>query len=128
MAISIKGLIEQGMKIQTGLKYVRSAPNVTRLYDVYAPADMNEYYRWKECAIKFLQTYYPQDKERFVKYSDGFEAKRQYLPQFLSNMIGVIEACEAMPSEKVLENNVYSARESEISAVEDLASAYLDFR
>ena len=128
MAISIKELIEQGKKIQTGLKYVRPAPNVTRLYDVYTPSDMNEYYRWKECTIKFLQTYYPQDKERFVKYSDDFEAKRQYLPRFLSNMIGVIEACEAMPSEKVLANEVYSARECEISAVEDLASAYLDFR
>ena len=128
MAISIGDLVEQGKKIQSGLKYVQSAPNVTRLYDVYAPADMNEYYRWKECAIKFLQTYYPLDKERFVNYSIDFETKRQYLPQFLSNMVGVIEACEIMPSEKVLTNEVYSARETEISAVEDLERAYLDLR
>lgn len=92
------------------------------------PSDMNEYYRWKECTIKFLQAYYPQDKDRFVKYSDNFEAKRHYIPQHLSNMIGVIEACEAMPSEKVLASEFYSAREDEISAVEDLERGYLDSR
>ena len=126
MAISIKELIEQGKKIQTGLKYVHS--NVTRLYDVYAPADMNEYYRWKECTIKFLQTYYPQDMERFVKYSDDFESKRHYLPQYLSNMIGVLEACDALPSEKVIAQEADIARDDEIATVEKLENEYLKFR
>ncbi len=98
-------------------------PNINRFFKIYAPTDINEYYRWKECAIRFLQTYYPQGKDRFVKYSDSFENKH-YLPEYLSNMIGVMEACEALPSEKVLANEVYGAREAEITMVEELGCAY----
>lgn len=123
MNTDIAELIDRGRSIEGGLTYVPSPHNVMRMFDVYKPSDVDEYYRWKEHSIRFLQLYYPTDIERFVKYSEEFE-KHHYIPRFISNMVGVLEACEALPSEKIEQRNEIQAREKEIEKVEELEKKY----
>lgn len=120
-------MITQGKTIQEGLHYVSPPEGVIRTYNVYNLSDMNAYSRWKECSIRFLQTYYPDEKCRFVKYAEELENKH-YAPLYLSNMVGVLEACDAIPSEKQKELDVVNSRESEIKAVEELERAYLRYK
>ena len=123
MAIDIKGLINRGRDIERGLTYLHSPDGVIRLYDAYRLANADEYYSWKELSARYLQLYYPADLERFLKYSDEFE-KKHYIPRFMSNMVGVLEACEALPSERVIHLNDTQKRESELSNVEELEEIY----
>lgn len=125
--MNIRELIEEGHDIQKGLKYVYPGDYVIRTYDVYELSDDNEYYKWKECAIRFLQLYSPNDIERFIKYSEDFE-KHHYIPRYISNMIGVLEACEALPSEKITLLNEAQERNNEIAKVEELEQDYLNYR
>ena len=120
-------LISTGKEIAKGLTYVHPRSGVIRTFDVYHLADQNEYYRWKELSIRFLQLYYPNDLARFVKYSEEFE-KNHYTPRYLSNMVGVLEACDAMPSEQHKELAIADSRESDIKAVEELEQVFLGYR
>lgn len=122
-AMMIEDLIKQGRAIEQGMSYVNSPEGIIRLYDAYRPADVDEYYGWKERSIRFLQLYYPTDLERFIKYSEDFE-KNHYIPRYISNMVGVLEACEALPSEKMEHMNEAQAREKEIEEVEELEKEY----
>lgn len=124
--MSIKELISQGRNIQDKLKFIPPPSGTWRTFKVYELADINEYYTWKEFSIKFLQEYCPKDLGRFVKYSDEFES-HHYLPQFLANMIGVLDACEAIPNEKVKKQEDEQARQEEIAKVEELEQAYLEY-
>lgn len=121
--MNINELIAQGRKIESLLQYVPASEGVIRLYSVYRPTDVDEYYRWKEFSIRFLQLYYPTEVERFFKYSEEFE-KHHYLPHFISNMIGVLEACEAFPSESMSQLKGVEEREAEIAKVQDLEQQY----
>ena len=122
MAIDVKDLIVKGRSIEKGLTYV-PPQGVIRTYSVYRPANVDDYYSWKELSVRFLQLYYPNDVERFIKYSEEFE-KHHYLPQFVSNMVGVLEACDAFPSEKMSHLNEAQERVTEIAKVESLEAAY----
>lgn len=123
MVIEIKELIDKGRVIEKGLTYLHSPDGVIRLYDAYRLANVDEYYSWKELSVRYLQLYYPTDLERFVKYSEEFE-KKHYLPRYISNMVGVLEACEALPSEKVIHQNDSKKRETELLKVEELEEIY----
>lgn len=125
--IDISELIKRGRAIEQGLTYVQSPSGVIRLYDVYKLSNVDEYYRWKEHSIRFLHLYYPSDLERFSKYAGEFE-KHHYIPRFISNMVGVLEACEVFPSEKIEKQEEAQKRGTEIAAVEELEQSYLVFR
>lgn len=125
--MSIKELITQGRSIQKNLKYIPPSGGSFRTFKVYEPSDINEYYNWKEFSIRFLQKYCPSDVERFLKYSDEFE-KHHYLPQYLSNMVGVLEACDALPSESMKEQETEHSKMEEVAKVEELEQIYLGFR
>lgn len=122
--MTIKELISQGRTIQGNLKYIPPRGGTWRTFEVYEPSDINDYYNWKEFSIRFLHQYCPTDVERFVKYSDEFE-KNHYLPRFLSNMVGVLEACDSFPSEKMEQQNASDEREIEIKHVESLEMDYM---
>lgn len=124
--IDIELLISTGRHIQKGLKYKPSPPNVLRTFEVYDLDDVDEYYNWKELSIRFLQQYGEDDSKRFIQYSKEFE-EHHYLPKWISNMVGVLEACKAMPTKQMavlLENN---QREAELKTVLDLESIYLEY-
>lgn len=121
--MNIKELIAQGRNIKSSLQYVPSNEGVIRMFAVYRLTNVDEYYRWKEFSIRFLQLYYPTDVERFSKYSQEFE-QHHYLPQYISNMIGVLEACEAFPSERMTQLKGVEERDSEIAKVQDLEQQY----
>lgn len=123
--MSITDLIEHGRKIENSLQYVSPGKGVGRTFLVYKLADVDDYYRWKELSIRALQLYYTTDKERFVKYSEDFE-KHHYLPQYISNMIGLLEACNELPSEKIAQLKEVEDREHEIEHVRDLEKAYVN--
>lgn len=123
--MNIKELIAEGKKIESLLQYVPAGEGVIRMYPVYRPTDVDEYYRWKEFSIRFLKLYYPTEEERFFKYSEEFE-KHHYLPHYISNMIGVLEACKVFPSESMTRLKADEERESEIVKVQDLEQQYLE--
>ena len=125
--MTIEELIKQGRAIEKGLAYVHSPEGVMRLYDVYRLANVDDYYRWKEHSIRFLLLYYPTDIQRFVKYSEEFE-KHHYIPRFISNMVGVLDACAALPSEKREQMKETQNRDAEITKVEELEQEYLGYR
>lgn len=125
--MTIEDLIKQGKAIEQGLTYEHSPEGVMRLYDVYRLADIDDYFRWKEHSIRFLHLYYPTDQQRFVKYSEDFE-KHHFLPCFISNMVGVLDACAALPSEKMEQLKETQNREEEIGTVEELEQEYLSYR
>lgn len=125
MPVNIKELIVQGKALQDGLKYV--PPVGLRTFRVYTLANFDDYYQWKESAIRFLHAYYLDDLDRFVKYSELFESKH-YLPEHLSNMVGVLVACDAMPSEKQKEIDMEDSKGPEIKSVEELEQTYLGYR
>lgn len=126
--ISIKDLISQGRSIEKTIQFVPSGQGVIRTFSVYRLGNIDDYYRWKEYSIRFLQLYYPADLERFVKYSNDFE--NQYFdPRFVSNMIGVLEACDEYPSERFVHMTEAQNRgkeiEKEIENVQRLEDVYL---
>lgn len=122
--MNIAELICKGREIEKGLTFVHPRPGIIRTFDVYHLSNQDEYYRWKEISIRILQLYYPADLNRFVKYSDEFE-KKHYMPQYLSNMVGILEACEALPSEQVKQMNTILKREEEIERVLELEKDYV---
>lgn len=122
-ALSIKDLVSLGKTIQQGLEFVPSEEYVTRFYDVYRPSDVNEYYKWKECSIRYLNIYCPTDAERFIKYSEDLE-KHNFVPQYMASMVGLLEACDALPSEKMKEQEVFISKASDIRDVEELETKY----
>ena len=125
--LSLDELIEQGRTIQKGLTYVEPGYNVIRMYDVYKLSDRNQYFNWKECVIRFLQMYSKNDVERFIGYANEFERNLHYLPAFISNMVGVLEACKALPSREIEQLNQNNALEGELEAVHNLEWDYLNF-
>lgn len=125
MRIDITELINTGSLIKQGLTYINTRDGHVRLYDAYRLSDIDGYYRWKEQCIRVLQLYFPSDLERFIKYSEEFE-RHHYLPKYISNMIGVLDACETLPSEKLKQEKDVVAREEEISKVEELEQNYIN--
>ena len=121
--MDIKDLINQGKSIKTTIRYVPAPEGVIRTYEVYRPEDMDGYFRWKEISIRFLQLYSPADHERFVKYSVEFE--KHFKPRYISNMIGVLEACEAIPSERMNQMNDTQERNEEMNRVQELEKIYV---
>ncbi len=116
MAICIKELIEQGKGIKEGLTKVPPPHHVMRNYSVYRLRDVDEYYRWKETTYRYLQLNYSIDAERFIGYANEFE-KHSCLPQYISNMIGILEACNVLPSATVKMFNEVMERNEEMETV-----------
>ena len=125
MAVDLKSLIVQGKGLKDTLQYVPAEYNVIRTYSVYEFRNQDDYYTWKEISLRFLQLYYPKDWERFVKYSEEFE-KHCFAPRYLANMIGVLEACDQLPSESALQLNNAIKRDEEIASVQELERLYVD--
>ena len=122
----LSSLIKTGESIKARLTKAPTAHGVTRMYSLYLLENQDEYYNWKELSYKFLQIYSPQDIQRFTGYAIKFEV--HYEPQFISNMIGILRACEAMPTEKMKEMESINSREKEIAEVERLEDEYLGSR
>ena len=119
----IQDLINQGKDIKEGLQRVPPPQGVIRLDVAYCPKDVDEYYRWKEISLRYLQLYYSVETERFVGYSEAFE-KHSYTPRYLSNMIGVLEACHALPSTQIKHLNYMQERTDELLKVLKLEDMY----
>lgn len=120
--VNLSSLIEIGKDIQKGLEYIEPSPHVIRTFSAYRLADQDQYYSWKECVIKFLQLYSKEDVNRFVQYAEEFE--KCHLPHYISNMIGILEACRAFPSKQLEQLEETTIRESEIEAVLGLEQSY----
>lgn len=123
--MNLTELIDRGCSIKQGLTYINTRDGHIRLYDAYRLSDMDGYYRWKEQCIRVLQLYYPSDLERFVKYSDEFE-RHHFLPRYISNMVGVLDACKSLPSQKMKQEMAVETRGEEISKVEELERIYIN--
>lgn len=122
--VCIKDLISQGNAIRSGVEYVPAPRNVIRTFSVYSLSNSGEYYRWKELCIRYLRLYYPAESERFIKCSNEFEENHQ-APRYISNMIGILEACEDIPSDEVARLMDEERIEEEIAKVQRLEEEYL---
>lgn len=125
--MTLVSLIEQGRIIQSGLKYVDPGYNVIRTFDVYELADRNQYFNWKECVIRFLKMYSKDDVDRFIGYANDFEKSQHYLPAYISNMVGVLEACKALPSRAIEQLEQQGTIENELESLHNLQWNYLNF-
>ena len=123
MAVDILELITHGKEIKEGLKYVQPKSGHIRMYSVYKLRDLDEYYRWKEISLRYLQLYYISEVKRFIEYAAQFET-HSFLPAYISNMIGILEACKALPSDRLYESHRPSEREIEIEKVLQYEAKY----
>ena len=121
--ISLASLIETGESIKKGLSYVSPAPGVVRMYSLYRLSDQDEYYNWKELALRFLHFYSPSDVLRFTKYANKFEDC--FIASHISSMLGILRACKELPSEKIKEAESISTRESEVERVKRFEENYI---
>ena len=117
-------LIETGRAIQKGLKYIEAGTHVIRSFAEYRLADKDVYYTWKECTIRFLQLYSKEDVARFSQYADAFE--KHHDPRYISNMIGILEACKAIPSKQMEALYEAGSRKDEMSIVLKMEQIYFD--
>ena len=124
--IKLASLIENGEDIKKGLTFVPAPRGVLRPYSVYSLADQDAYYNWKELVLKFLRIYSPSDVQRFTEYTTQFEDN--YLPKYFSGMVGILRACDELPSEKINEEEVVSARETDVEKVKQFERSYLNDR
>lgn len=97
--ITIESLIEQGNDILRGIKSVPAPAGVTRIMSTYSLADKNQYESWKNIVIRFLSSEYPGDYSinEFKKVSTQFMLYRNS-PNYLRQMIGILESIKAIPS------------------------------
>lgn len=120
MEIDIAYLINEGRAIQNSLLDDKSKGSS---YTFHKLSDPDRYYIWKESAIRFLYNYSENDVHRFLKYSEDFE-NHLFRPSCLSNMIGILEACKAIPSRKLEQLELYKSIDLEIERVEKLEKEY----
>lgn len=124
--IDLSNLIATGEAIKNGLSQVPPTPGVIRMYVLYRLANQDDYYNWKELVFRYLQTFSPLEIQRFTEYANKFE--EHYVPRYISNMIGILRACEAIPSDKMKEAVIDKSREERIAQVEGLEQAYNGYR
>ena len=122
--MDLTSLINTGKQIQNGLIYEEPGPHVIRTFSIYRLADQDQYYSWKECVIKFLQMYVKEDIERFVQYSDEFE--KYHNPRYISNMIGILEACKEFPSKQIKALQEADFRVAEMDIVVQMEQLYIE--
>ena len=52
--VTLESLIEEGTNIREGIKYIPTAPGVTRLYKAFSLSDTKIYGTWKSMVIRYL--------------------------------------------------------------------------
>jgi hypothetical protein len=122
--VSLSSLIETGRDIKKGLEFIEPSPRVIRTFSVFRLANQDQYYSWKEYVIKFLQTYSKEDVNRFVQYAEEFE--KCYVPHYISNMIGILEACKAFPSKQMKALQEVDSRVAEMDIVIQMEQLYIE--
>lgn len=124
--IDLSNLIATGEAIKNGLSIVPPTSGVIRMYVLYRLSNQDDYYNWKELVLRYLQTFSPLETQRFTEYANKFE--EHYVPRYISNMIGILRACEAIPSDKMKDAELDKTRENEIAQVEELEQTYNGYR
>jgi len=137
--ITIESLTEQGKEILQGISFVQPSPNVIRLFSVYRLENDSIYERWKNVAIRFLSSKYPNDESvtDFRKAAEKFE-KDHYSPTEMKKMIGILESITIIPTQlnhmcnqqskqpSIIINNTNSQSQSQTIDVDWLSKAIED--
>ncbi len=91
--MKLQGLVNTGKAILKGIKYVPAEPGIIRTFSVYKLEDRMTYPTWKNQSILYLQNVLCDQRSlnRFEEEASRFE-KQYYKPEFIENMIGVLEA------------------------------------
>lgn len=91
--MNLQGLVNTGKAILNGIKYVPAEPGIIRTFSVYKLEDGMTYSTWKNQSILYLQNVLCDQRSlnRFEEEASRFE-KQYYKPEFIENMIGVLEA------------------------------------
>ena len=91
--INLKDLVQNGIKIKEGIKFVPTARGVIRTFSVYKMEDNYAYSTWKNQAIIYLQKILKDEDalHRFEDQDNLFE-KNYFNPKYLDNMLGILNA------------------------------------
>ena len=130
MEININSLIQEGKEIRKELTYVNPPSGVWRMFDVYALKNPSRYYAWAATCFRFLSNNYPTENIGgiFQDAATTFEQKNNHFcPGPLEKMIGILESCATLETNKTEKQDAHSSIEDEILTVEKADSIYQNF-
>ncbi len=91
--MKLEELVQKGIEIKNGLRYIPAPSGVIRLYSAYSMGDKVAYSTWKMQCLVYLQRVLKDDMafKRFEEQGKLFEA-HSYNPSYIESMIGILNA------------------------------------
>lgn len=91
--MKLEELVQKGIEIKDGLRYIPAPSGVIRLYSAYSMQDKVAYSTWKMQCLVFLQRVLKDDMafKRFEEQGKLFE-EHSYNPSYIESMIGILNA------------------------------------
>ena len=93
--VTLESLIEEGTNIREGIKYIPTAPGVTRLYKAFSLSDTKIYGTWKSMVIRYLDKNFSGDRciSDFENAIAEFE-KHHCDPSLFDVVNGILVSCQ----------------------------------
>lgn len=103
--VTLESLIEEGTTIREGIKYIPTAPGVTRLYKAFSLSDTKIYGIWKSKVIRYLDKNYPRDRclGDFENAIADFE-KHHFDPSLFDVVNGILVSCQEINDDEEQES------------------------
>ncbi len=91
--MKLEELVQKGIEIKDGLRYIPAPTGVIRLYSAYSMQDKVAYSTWKTQCLVYLQRVLKDDMafKRFEEQGKLFEA-HSYNPAYIESMMGILNA------------------------------------
>lgn len=91
--MKLEELVQKGIEIKDGLRYIPAPSGVIRLYSAYSMQDKVAYSTWKTQCLVYLQRVLKDDMafKRFEEQGKLFEA-HSFNPAYIESMIGILNA------------------------------------
>lgn len=91
--MKLEELVQKGIEIKNGLRYIPAPSGIIRLYSAYSMGDKVAYSTWKMQCLVYLQRVLKDDMafKRFEEQGKLFEA-HSYNPSYIESMIGILNA------------------------------------
>ena len=103
--VTLESLIEEGTTIREGIKYIPTAPGVTRMYKAFSLSDTKIYGIWKSKVIRYLDKNYPGDRclDDFESTIADFE-KHHFDPSLFDIVNGILVSCQEINDDEEQES------------------------
>ena len=103
--VTLESLIDEGTNIREGIKYIPTAPGVTRMYKAFSLSDTKIYGIWKSKVIRYLDKNYPGDRclDDFESTIADFE-KHHFDPSLFDVVNGILVSCQEINDDEEQES------------------------